>query len=1231
MTNGPRPGWEAMGSLLSESFLATPQAGRLAAEAAAEADPANRIRHLTDVAYAALLAGEPKRARRVLDQIGSATDAPDWARHLAAMRLWAAQLDANWYPGNVGSETPIVGDDVDLTLAPSPGPYETVLVEHVVTRGPVCLLTQRALIDVLLRHGYEETAANIANFAIGNLQALINYATSLEAPEMACWALLAQAALLRRTGRDQGAVEMLDGVRTAAREQGLAAVLVLTYLTEADWWATPGSSPEALGFDLASKLTPSKRATDDEMERVDRCLSAAEELLETGRAAVGPGVFTALHLRRATLAWLRTDHDSQRTHLEAALALARRNEGGATVRLLEVHILVADLAEGRLGERLADIGSGWGPAASGPLVETRHWAETCGSTSWCVGLGRLLERAGDLWKEQGEHERASLAYLAALQLLEADSRVPLRTLSTAVAELDTDRNLTSRALVRLERLLMTIPRIFDVREQIFDVFQELEILSLLIWAQRPRQRTAAAEHAARGLERVRTRLRASVNEVARAAEVTPGTPFAEATGDVGQLSEIVEGQNVTLPDSLDAHNTITALLAQVRELLEILEVLIPLSRGEHAQRRGLIEEAEQWFQAALAAAERTETWLVALVLVTAERLEEAREHVFRTAESRSLRDHLVAVLALRADVLSVAEEAFERAGADPATPRDWRVALTGADLALRRGDAARALRLSEAGIAWYEDALSRMLRDTDRVAACDDPDVTSLYLTAAKALLGLAREDGASADQHLARAFEVTEQARSLSIAHLLGERLPELSDAEDRNWREAAATWAAEVDRLLAAIDASPPADTKRLLDAVDAADARLRNVEARIERAAPGILVQRNTPKASVSLASVQERLPAGAVLLEYHALGTDLLVAAVSSDGVVVEHRCVSSRRLSAAVYSHHRRCAYGWGTGTAADELASSLLEPVADTLREHRRLVIVPFGPLNLVPFHALQFDGAPLGSTHVVSYAPSAGVAVSSPFDQGLHTGSTAIVGDPAFDQHLHPRLRRLPGALTESKMIAAIVGTQDVLVDVEATEPQVRSLVQDRSVIHLATHGWLDELAPYASSLVLAGRDEITVAELVGLRLRADLAVLSACDTGRGAATLGGDVVGLTRAFLTAGVRRLLVSLWPVDDVTACVTMARFYEFLATGTPPAVALHQAQAVVRDLDEPALGAAYVAASSRVGTDARSVEGQARRRGEIVLPDELRDDEDIPSPLSGMAERHWAPFILVGAA
>lgn len=1238
MTTAERPGAAAIASLVSEGLTAIPGRARLAAEAALASHPASRAPHLVDATYAALLAGEPKRARELLGAIAAEPDGAGYARHAAALELWAAQLDRNWYPGDVGSEVPgPVG-----TAPPTEGHPETVLVEFLVTYGPVSLLTPRAVVDGLLGRGNTGAARQMAASAMASLNHLVEFATRTSGFELGLWARVAQAGMARRAGID-GAGALLGAVRQDAATVGMPGVVTLTHLVEGDWAATPGSSPEALGFDLGPRPAPSPRATAADLDRAAAAYAAAEEAATAaGLPAAAPALWAALHLRWATLAWLRHDHPRRRQHLEIATAAADAAGASALSRLLDVHVVIADLADGTLAATLEDVGSGWTVPAGGRLAALRRWAHSEGSTSWCAGCGRLLERAGDAWLQEGEGELASLAYLGALHLLRAEPALPAHTLMTAVAKIDADRNLGARALARMERLLTALPPLTDVRAQMFRFVEEIEILTGMVGAQRGRARTAAAQHAARGLVRIRDRCRALVDMARQAgiASEQPGTLAAE----MARLRALVEADNqADLEQLLDApgDSATSSMLATVvgaaESQLSLIDVLVPLSRGEHAEGLGSTDRADQWYAAALTAAGAASApFLVPLVLIAADRRAEAREHTTRLAAEGTLADDLLALLALRADDHATAAAALARTGEDPATATDWRTALTGAELARGAGRPDRALELADHGIALFEAGMARLVRDTDRVAAADDPSAASLYMVATSACLELART-AAGTDDFRARAFAYTERARSLALDALLDEDGFAGSPDAGR-WREAAATWAADVDRLLAGIDASPPADTRPLLAAADASEAVLRRFEAGLDRSRPGLLVRRARPRAPVELRSVQERLSPGTGLLEYHAIGDDLVVAAVTHDGIELARRPVRSRRLAALVRSHHARCSAGSGTGPEAGDLAGLLLDPVGDLVGDCGRLVVVPFGPLHSVPFHALPFRGAPLGRTRVLSYAPSAALGTAP--DRPVPMGSGAVIGDPAFDPDLHPRLGRLPGARTEAHVVAARLGCNPPLTDAAATETAVRRLLPDRAVLHLATHGWLDEVGPYASSLVLAGRDSLVVAELVGLHLGARLAVLSACDTGRGAATLGGDVVGLTRALLAAGVRETVVSLWPVDDRTACVTMAAFYDALRRGEPPAPALTSAQGVVAGLDAPGLRAAYTELCREARTGGSDPGDADRRRSadddepaddeDELADDELADDEPLPAPLGGSAERHWAPFVLISA-
>ena len=151
--------------------------------------------------------------------------------------------------------------------------------------------------------------------------------------------------------------------------------------------------------------------------------------------------------------------------------------------------------------------------------------------------------------------------------------------------------------------------------------------------------------------------------------------------------------------------------------------------------------------------------------------------------------------------------------------------------------------------------------------------------------------------------------------------------------------------------------------------------------------------------------------------------------------------------------------------------------------------------------------------------------------------------------------------------MIGRLAGAE-VLTGTAATEATFRRAAPTRRVLHLATYGVLNKHNPLFSFVELApggahdGRLEVH--EVFGFHLSADLVVLSACQTGVGSGALadvpaGDDWVGLTRAFLHAGAKHVVATLWPVDDWATAALMERFYEGYTSDAQPARALAAAQ------------------------------------------------------------------------
>jgi CHAT domain-containing protein len=551
----------------------------------------------------------------------------------------------------------------------------------------------------------------------------------------------------------------------------------------------------------------------------------------------------------------------------------------------------------------------------------------------------------------------------------------------------------------------------------------------------------------------------------------------------------------------------------------------------------------------------------------------------------------------------------------------WQDLLARAEADIALGNAPGAYEKATAGIAAFERSVALLVRDPDRVDACDQPDVAALYVIAARALLA---ESAAVDSERAALALETVDRVRSLAAP----QAVTSVADAATLGrWRRAAAEYSAISSSLLARLEGASPTEADAGYEQLAAADAALAGAEAALELADPGFLVRRAASVDPEPVSGIRFRLPHDTVMLAYVLVGDDLLGFAVTREAVRAQHATVDGRGLIDGVRRFHSGCAQGRAPETDLDDL---LLGPFAEELRVHRRVIVVPFGPLAALPFHALPFDDLPLGLGRVVSYQHR--LAYPGDADAPVSHERPLVVGDPAFDTTLRSPLRRLPGARLEALHVASVLGlgSDHLLIDGAATEAAVVRAADTCDLLHISSHGHLDELSPFATALVLAAADELTVADLAGSTLPTGLAVLTGCDTGRGNATLGGDVIGLTRALLRSGVRRTIVSLWPVDDAVAPVLIQALYKRIRAGDAPAVALALAQQELAAMSADQLRAAYVALGG--GEEAASLGRSASLRrggaGDLGLDAELLDNEELPEPLGGDAERYWAPFVLV---
>jgi CHAT domain-containing protein len=329
---------------------------------------------------------------------------------------------------------------------------------------------------------------------------------------------------------------------------------------------------------------------------------------------------------------------------------------------------------------------------------------------------------------------------------------------------------------------------------------------------------------------------------------------------------------------------------------------------------------------------------------------------------------------------------------------------------------------------------------------------------------------------------------------------------------------------------------------------------------------------PPSFAQMAQIRRRL--GATVVEYFVTEKRLFIF-VLDDGGEVSSRTVdvTRARLREETGEVHRMLneidAAGLRDQRALRKRLAALhrllVAPVADRLpRDPSRLVVlIPHDALLRVPFAALvDGRGLPLVAGHTLAFAPSIGVL--------RYTSGKKAPGAPRFLAlgDAGPGSQALAGARAEVRQLARFFppARRTILLGADASEANGKKLGPGQSILHFAVHGVIDDARPLDSALLLAGGGgedgALHVSEAFGLRLSADLVVLSGCSTGLGKVT-GDGILGLARAFLYAGTPSVVVSQWDVSDRATAFLMARFYAALQSGRGKARALRQAQLATR--------------------------------------------------------------------
>jgi CHAT domain-containing protein/tetratricopeptide (TPR) repeat protein len=432
------------------------------------------------------------------------------------------------------------------------------------------------------------------------------------------------------------------------------------------------------------------------------------------------------------------------------------------------------------------------------------------------------------------------------------------------------------------------------------------------------------------------------------------------------------------------------------------------------------------------------------------------------------------------------------------------------------------------------------------------------------------------------------------------------------------------ETAQRLAKVRSDPAhaAEIAALNAEVDRLTSKYRDIEAQIRAESPRYASL--TQSRSVTLQDVQRlALDDQSVLLQYFLGARQSYVWAVTRDTVAVRtlpprpeiERIAQLYRSSliASATSPRDRSVGGLtrlkNSGELKDagrELSATILDPVAPLIA-NRRVLIVADGILQAVPFAALEDPNSkpsPLVVNHEVINLPSAStlMLIRSEWKRERHWKQVVkVFADPVYEQddpRMQPatvtatrrvpqaetqvaqasrggevagniRMARLNGSRKEAQSIAAVAAPASIALDFDANRTAaLDATLGNYRIVHFAVHGIVDDARPELSGIALSMFDRggqpqdgfVRLHDIYNLQIPADLVVLSACSTALGREVPGEGLTGLVRGFMYAGARRVLASLWEVDDIATSELMTRFYRnmFEKKLSPPA-ALRSAQ------------------------------------------------------------------------
>lgn len=311
-------------------------------------------------------------------------------------------------------------------------------------------------------------------------------------------------------------------------------------------------------------------------------------------------------------------------------------------------------------------------------------------------------------------------------------------------------------------------------------------------------------------------------------------------------------------------------------------------------------------------------------------------------------------------------------------------------------------------------------------------------------------------------------------------------------------------------------------------------------------------------MGLAQLQAQLRPNEGVLEFHAIGDQMVVWVVRHDGLQGKTLSLPQEALTQEVDDFRKSIIERKRDAESRGQaLYTKLMAPL--DLTGVQRLFIVPHGSLHYLPFQALHDGKGYLVARASMAVWPSASVGGQLWARPQTKISALMAFGNPATTENVP-----LPGAEREVNQVADLFKQKQIYVQRDATKLTFKQHANESAVLHVAAHAEVDEIDPLFSRILLAndGQDRglLEAREVYQMNLGGvSLVTLSACESGLGKVLKGDEIVGFTRSFLSAGASSMVASLWPVADDSTEALMTRMYQSMGEGADLMDAMRNAQ------------------------------------------------------------------------